>query len=1276
MSPPALPLSLSQREVWLDQSAWPDSAHLNIGGGAFLVGPLDLQRFRAALVEMIRTTDALRLAPRADGSQALLSPSDVEPRLEIVDVAGSEDPRAAMRAHWNLRITEPFALDGTPPWRFILLRASDELHGLSIQFHHLIMDGWGTSVVMQRWAAIDARLAAGQAGDDGDGQAPYTRFIEDSLAYRGSPAFERDAVYWQQRITALPPAVIDRRYVGSRSKSLAPARLAKIKIPRRSYNRLTDWASTQGSSAFNIFLTALVLYHARASSQSEIVVGVPALNRQGHRFRHCAGMFVGVLPIRVVVDVQATVSELAAQVGQIVASALRHQRYPLSELSKSLEAIRNNRDSLFDLLLSFERHDYAIHFGQAQLLESRQLFSGVSRFPLGVTVCEFHPDEDVELILEGSTACFAEGELQLLGRRLWQLVEEAVAQPQALGCALPVMPEQERWAVVEGTHQAIENHAQPSTVVAMFEHQAALRPEASALVWDGGAMDYRELYLRANLVATRLRAMGATRECVVALPLARGPAMMVGMFGVMMAGAAFLPLDADAPLARLQDLVTDGQCVALVVTPDLAERFSSLHHQRLVLDISEAIQTVRRPSHWEPPAATDKAYVIFTSGSTGRPKGVVVEHGTLARRMYWLTKAYAVEWLDRSAQATQTSFDPSLIEIMLPLVNGASVALPPPGRLAPESLADFALRHGVTIMAFVPSTLARFLDGVADLGRTPLRVACCGGDVLAPELAARYLQETGARLFNVYGPTEAAIFATAWECERRPSGVALPLGRPIDDTRLYVLDDQLRALPFGVMGDIYIGGGGLARGYLGQPELTAQAFVADPFVEGARMYRTGDRGWIGTDGNLYFGGRVDRQVKLRGYRIELGEIEAALAALPGVDLAAVKIIETQGRPMIHAWVCGRKSAEGSEDHLQALRLRLPDYMVPAGITCVQAMPVTATGKIDFAALPDPASASAGHTSRAPSTHLESSLLALWRQALRRDDLGVADNFFDGGGDSLAAVDLLARIEASTGKRVPMYQLIESPTVQGFAAAMELASGGPGLMVSLGRGGGKATVYLAASGHGDLIRFQNLSRLLGASCDLHMLQPPSTDRVDSIADLATLYAERIGSHHDEAPYIAGFSVGGIAAMETARKLKERGQDVRGLFLIDTVYPGAIWGRPAVWRMLVWATRNLGVQELSMNGRRLGAMFSDPGLVSQVMALKGYRPARFNGPTWLVKSSGLASWDRWLFKSWRTMQGELLKQIEVPGLHGSIFESGNVDHLAHALAKALAPVPNPA
>ena len=1124
---------------------------------------------------------------------------------------------------------------------------------------------------MQRWGDIYNALAANVTPVPLH-EPGYLAFIEDSGAYRNGPAFQRDAEYWSAQLPALPELLIERRHAARRKHALPQAHLLIKRLPRIDYDRIVTRATSLGVSPFNLFMAALALYFSRVVDKSEVVIGVPSLNRGGRKFRETLGMFVGVMAVPLKVTSGQTVGELLATVALAMRGALRHPRYPLSELGRRLEVIRSGRDSLFDLLLSFERQDYRVSFGDAKLTDSRQLFSGTARYPLSLTVCEFHAGEDVELVLEASETCFAKNEADLLAERIWNLVQLLADTPDTLVQDLSIVAPQEHAALVAGLHGGVAFNASTEPFIVQFERQVALYPKAVALVWDGASMDYSTLDQKAKQLADRIAALEPTaprRDTIVAMAIGRSPDMVIAILAIAKSGAAFLPLDPEAPVARLADILGESNAVALLLQESSSERLGHLHKNMVITDW----ELTQAEPHSDGMGAQsgaqtqpgDLAYVLFTSGSTGRPKGVMIEHATLSRRLAWLSKAYAVERKDRSAQATQITFDPSLIELCLPLIHGASVALPPPGRLLPESLADFAVAHGVTIMAFVPSTLSRFLDAAGNRPGLMLRVACCGGEVLAPELANRFLAETNGCLFNVYGPTEAAIFATAWPCEINTGPTALPIGNPIDDTRIYVLDHQLGLLPYGVTGEIFIGGSALARGYLNRPDLTEAAFLKNPHQPGERMYRTGDRGWLDADGQLHFAGRIDRQIKLRGYRIELGEIEAALSGIEGITQAAARLIEHQGKPRIHAWVATR--GQHNADHLQRLmRLRLPDYMIPSGISLLSKLPESSVGKIDYLALPEPEQLVAATVARAAHSGLESELLTLWRNVLGNPGLSIQDNFFDAGGDSLAAVSILTGIEQLIGRKVPMYLITERPTVEGLSAALGEDSGTPGLLIQLGSGKGRVPLYLAASGHGDLMRFQSLARAVDPTCELHMLQPPSASTITNIHDLATLYADKITAKGNQPCYLAGFSVGGLAALETARQLQQRGLNVAGLFLIDTIYPSRLWGGTIFWRLLGWLVRTLHIQDLSMNGRRLGVMLKDPGLVGQVMAVSGYRPTAFTGPTLLVKSSGLAKWQRLLFSGWRHLAGMHLSELEVRGLHGSMFDAANIGELAGAIA----------
>jgi syringomycin synthetase protein SyrE len=1277
-APLALSLSLSQREVWLDQRAWPDSTHLNIGGSGFLDGPLDRACLERALTLLVAESDALRLAPLANGQQLLHA--QVTPVLEYVDLSTSAEPRQAIRHWWQARIHVPFVLDGTPPWRFALLYGGGQLHGVTLQFHHLVMDGWGSNVVLRRWCEIYNALLRRETPPPCAAR-PYLDFIAESHAYTESAAYQADARYWRAQLPALPDALIERRHGDApgaddgAARQLPRSRLVHQPIARTDYTRLEQHAASLGLSAFNYFLAALALYYARIGQCRDVVVGVPSLNRGGRQYRATPGMFAGVLAVTVSVLPGMRADELLAATKRAISGALRHPRYPLSELGRELEVVRHGRDGLLDIFLSYERQDYEMAFGGTPSEEARQLFSCTARYPLGVTVCDFHPAQDLELALDASSACFAPGEAELLGRRLWHLVECLRQQPDARLDDLPVLPADEHWALTVGLHRDVASHADPQPFIAQFERQAALRPAALALVWDGGSIDYATLDRRAGLLAQRLASFGAGPGAVLAMAIGRTPALVVALLAIAKTGAAFLPLDPDAPLERLADILEQSAARCLLIEPSTGGRLGQLHAQTVRVRWNDPLAGLAAPSASAdaapcPSRATpnDLAYVLFTSGSSGRPKGVMVEHAVLARRLAWLSRTYGVDWRDCGGQSTQATFDPSLIELLLPLVNGARVALPPPGRLLPESLAAFAVRHGVTFMAFVPSTLSRFVDAAAGMPGLKMRVACCGGEVLAPALARRFIAQTGARLFNVYGPTEACIFATAWQCSLQDGDAPLPIGQPIDDTRIYVLDGERRLMPMGVPGEIYIGGVTLARGYLNRPELDSASFVDDPFVPGGRMYRTGDRGWIGLDGQLHFTGRLDRQVKLRGYRIELGEIESVCLGVPGVSQAAARLVELNGKPQIHAWVGARGDVTAA--WLQGvLRQRLPDYMIPSAISVLPVLAESGAGKVDYQALPLVLPFPPCSEARAPGSTLECELVAIWEAALAARPIGIRDNFFDIGGDSLAAVAILTDIEARLGCKVPMYTLTEHPTIEQLAVALGRKIMPPGMLVPLVAASGRPPLYLAASGHGDLMRFQELARLLSANYDVYMLQPPLDAPLAGLAELAELYVNCILAQGREPGVLAGFSVGGVAALETARRLRHSGAPARALVLLDTIHPRSLLGGAASWRVLGWLVRTLRVQELSMNGRRLGALVNDPGLVAQVMALRGFHPSAFDGPTCLIRSSGLANWDRLFFGAWRRLMPGQLSERRVPGLHGSIFEQANVGELASALAAVL-------
>lgn len=1266
-----LPLSLAQHEVLQDQRAWPGSRHLLIGGYFKVHGAVDEATLAAAACDLADEQPVLRLCPSLSG-QRLLASGAYRPRLWRIDVDADEGAQDdAVRRVWAQWLEEPMDPAAAPPWRIGWLRFDAQRSAILLVAHHSLMDGWGTAQFARRWAELYCARFAGKPPPPADPDA-YLRHLQEDANYLRSPELARDEAFWAAELPQLAPPLFPLRPAAARSepRRLPASLLHTLPLARADYHAWRNLADSARQTEFATFVAVLAWHFGRLAAVDEVLIGVPTLNRRSAAHRQALGMYVGVLPLRLALREAGTPRELAALAGRQMRQAVRHARYPASHLARRLGLARLGRDSAFELLLSFERQDYPPRFGDAQVLRTHQLFAGLSRYPLSVTVCDFGDAHDLELVFEGSAAVFDARALAMLAQRVVALAAAFARQPDAPLHTLPLLPPAERDAVLEGLHRdlATQNHA-PS-FVERFTARAALHPLSPALLTDTAQLSYGELAARMQVLAQRLLARGLLPGQLVPLVLARGPELVIAMLGVARAGGCFVPLDPDWPDERLHGLLVQLQ--APLWLGDAAQQARLAPQCPGWMAVDGALEPHALPPL---PAEAQPAYALFTSGSTGTPKCVQVAHGALARRFAWLARVWDLGPADRSLQSTQATFDPSLIELLLPLTLGASVALPPPGRQAPQSLALFAARHGCSFAALVPTTLSRLLDGLEALppewaAQVRLRVACSGGEVLPPALAQRWLSRTRAALWNVYGPTEACIFATAWMCRDGETASVLPVGTPIDDTRLYVLDADLQPLPFGTPGDIWLGGSTLAAGYLGQPEATLERFVPDPFVPGARMYRTGDRGWLDGQGRLQFLGRADRQLKIRGQRIEPGEIEATLLTLPGVREAHVQAVDTPAR--LHAWLA--PASLDAAALLAAARQRLPEALVPTGWTFVDALPRTPAGKLDVNRLPA-ADRPPAVARRAPRTALEGELLALMQQALKRDDLGIDDDFFAAGGDSLAALDWLTAIEQRTGLRLDLGALALSPSVAQLAqrvAGGALRSSEPELAIGLSQHPDAPALFVAASGHGDRLRFQALADALGPAASVHMLQPPPGQPIGSMAELAATYGRHVAAHAGDAPvHVAGFSVGGVAALETARWLHAHGVAVGALVLIDSVYPRWLMRQPWLWRLTNWLTRVLYVQELSMNGRRLGAMFKDAGLVGQVLALHRYRVLPYVGEVLLLRTSGLAHWRKYLFGPWR--QKLRLRDQEVQGLHGSVFEPGRVDDLAQCLRQAICPPP---
>lgn len=1269
MSPiKSLPLSLSQQQVWLDQKSHPGSPHFNIGGIGWIDGVLDVALFRQALAHMVAESEALRLLPQPDGTQQLLSGWQGE-LMEFHDHNSQCEPEVTIVDWCKTTFAQAIPLDGKQrPWQIALLKQSEQRHAMVARFHHLIMDGYSVALAFRRWNAIYNAMLK---GDSPEQDKPlYSQFIEQSNQYEQSQSIEKDRSHWHQAMPELPQLLLDKSQQGS--ATLPQAQHHYYFIEPKQYHQFEQFAKSLNATTFHLFIAALSIYFCRIYTKSELTFGLPILNRGGKRFKDTLGMFVGMIPFTVDLAQAQSAPELIGQINRQLKRAYRHARYPLSHLGRDLNMIHHRQDRLFDIVISFEIQDFTVKFGDASLNKIQQMFSSKARYPLSIAICEFHDDDPVEVAIESSTEQFTMAQTKALALRLHHLMVEMTCCDNVAIDTLPLLTAAEHYELIHGKHADVPEFPNPQPFILAFEHQAALRPDACAVRTLTENISYQTLNHQANRLAHQLIGCGIKPGDIVAVALPRQSETIVAFLAVAKARAAFVPIDPDAPLERIVQLIDMSRASLALVGNCSRQWAGTLAIATIDIECVSAPQydqSLPSSDLEDKPRMNDLVYLLFTSGSTGKPKGVLMEHGPLSRRLAWLGRTFKFTPQDSWLQSIQLTFDPAMLELFVPLIRGGTLALAPPGQVAPVELAGLAESLEATCIIFVPTTLKYFNQVAANHPNLKLRMAISGGELLHRDLAMEFVRQTGAQIYNFYGPTEACIYATVQHFDKDCPDDPVPIGSAVDDTRIYILDKNLQPVPQGAVGEIYIGGKGLARGYLDNPQAD-QRFVSDPFVPGLTMYCSGDNGYYDDNGRLCFVGRIDNQIKLRGQRIEPGEIETRLCDISFVKAAAVKKHEEA----LHAWiVLNQKPDQVLMAKLRkALLGKLPGHMIPSHFTVLSDMPRQSSGKTDYNQLiadPIVMQRDSDNTEN-KGNDLENLLLNLWQEILPDTPYGLDSDFFAVGGNSLKALELLDKLRAQMGQRLPLSMLLHNASPRRLAKAL-IERHHP-LMVNLSKHEYGTPVYLCASGHGDALRFVPLAKALKGNFHLIMLQPPELEgytTYHTIGELAQYYADMIEHrHHHQPPVIAGFSVAGMSALETARRLISQGVSIASLVMIDTTYPQRLFNRPRLWRICRFLVNSLNIQHLSINQRTLGSLFNDPGLNGQIMAIKSYRPAPLSIDIQMIISSGFNRWYKLLFKPWKNLFAHHLKETHLDGFHGTLFNPEHVEGVAKVIQKS--------
>ena len=1037
-----IPLSHGQERMWFFDQLEPGNPIYNRPVVLRLTGRLDAHVLERCLNEIIARHEILRTNFSAAGGEPVqvINPG-LRLKLRVTDLSDLTDSQREGEALCQAveESRKPFDLVQEGLVRATLFRLSEQEHLLLWLTHHIVFDGWSDSILLEEFTALYTDLMAGRSPSLPQLALQYADYTLWQRSQFEDQACAQDLSYWKRQLDNAPQALnlaTDRprpprqTYRGARHTFSLPVLLSdQLKeLSRRA-------EVTRFMTLFAAFNTLLYRY----TGQQDLLVGVPVAGRNRVETERLIGVFINTLALRTELTGNLTFLELLQRIRKVTLEAYQHQELPFERLVETLRPDRDlSRAPLFQVMFQLRNLPKWNVKIPGLRVDPIKLDIGVARFDLTLEVDEMQ--RSLECTFEYSTDLFNPATIDRMQGHFQTLLVSITANPEQRLSDLPLMTQSERHQLLVEWNDTDKDYPSDKRIHELFEEQVERTPDSVAVVFEGEALTYRELNRRANQLAHYLIGLGVGPEVLVGICLERSMKMVVAVLGVIKSGGAYVPLDPSYPRERLRFMIEDAQATAVLTQDRLVESFSRLSARVICPDRYReeiALQSERNP---EAEAKADNlAYVIFTSGSTGKPKGVQVPHRTAMNLLSDVRERLRLDGQDTSLFVASLSFDISVMELFFPLSVGARIVVVS-SEVAADGprLIDQLSKSRATVMHATPATW-RLLVQAGWQGR--IAMILCGGEALQPDLAAQ-LVTRGASVWNLYGPTETTIYSSAALYRPELSGGKVSIGRPIANTRIYLLDGDLRPVPIGVAGELYIGGAGVARGYLNRSELTAEKFIPDPYsVEpGARLYRTGDLACYFLDGNIEYLGRIDHQVKIRGFRIELGEIESVLSQHHSVLENVVMAREdNSGDHRLVAYVITRNEASVTISALRDfLKEKLPEYMVPSAFVFLDSLPLTPNGKLDRAALPQPDQTRPELRVAfiAPRTPVEALLAKIWAEVLNLERVGIHDNFFELGGHSLLATQVVSRVRQAFQMELPLRSLFEIPTVAGLAECIE------------------------------------------------------------------------------------------------------------------------------------------------------------------------------------------------------------------------------------------------
>ncbi len=1323
------PLSFGQRRLWFLERLEGQSAAYNMPLAMKLDGPFDLLALHSALEALKSRHMTLRTTFQdVDGEPMQRISKDHATDAPLVDVTRLPvDIRGNLTdALMEREAGRTFDLGDGPLFRVFLLRPDAGVHIMMLTQHHIISDGWSLAILLRELITHYNGFAL-PTQNEGRPILPapayqYVDYVDWQNRLLRGPELARQLAYWREKLAGAPP-LLEMPALRSRPKvQQFEGAAERFHWGKPLADSLAEWSLQEGATSFMTLLAAFQILLSRYSGQADICVGSPIANRTRLELEPLIGFFVNTLVLRTSVAGSETFRGLLRRVKETVLDAFAHQDAPFEKVVEAVQPERSlSHTPLFQAMFAMSNQPIEMIRPLGPIIEPIPMEFQTAKFDLSLTMEE--SGAGLSGFLQFNRLLFSRGRICDLIENLRTLLEGISTRPDVAVSRLPLLaPEQRKRILAEWNQTQTKPAALP--LHAQVWRTAARRPETVALLFHvaGGPdrqLTFETLKTRSLKLARLLRARGIRPERPVGLCLDRSPGVMIAILAILEAGGVYVPLEPGLPRQRLRQMLANTAIELVLADRDQAPLLDSLGVDYLVTEEVPQQEFPASPleDHYLPDSL---AYIIFTSGSSGAPKGVAITHAGIANRLAWSQNFLTLTQADTMLQRTPLGFDASVWELFSPLITGGRLVIAAPDRHGDTGyLIRLIHTRRVSVAQMVPSLFGILLEHEKAALLRGMRVICCGGEAY-PRKIYKKLRNLGvdARVVNLYGPTEVTIDATAWSAPEPPGLALLPIGRPIANTRVYILDRWGEPVPAGVSGELQVAGVGLARGYMGRPDLSACKFIPNPFSgnPGGRLYRTGDLARLDGDGLAHYLGRIDFQFKLRGFRIEAGEIETHLERQSGVDQAVVTLTKApNGERQIVAWLW---AGDGDAGEVQALRRslakELPDHMMPAQFEWVSRWPRLPNGKVDRAELsrrPPSAWAQSGTASPRkmdpPRELTELRLLEPWCEALGVKEAGIHDNFFESGGHSLLAIRLLARIKGLFGVDLPLATLFESPTVAGLARSIrnyERTETWSHLVV-IQRGVDEAgpPLYCLHPPAGTLLCYAPLVRALNIDRPIHGLRASGLEEgqpiIEGIEQMAAAYIETLRERKARSPYhLLGWSAAGLIAFEMARQLKQCGEEVGYLGLIDTGLMAWMPEGPAVDDTAVllglWA-KDLGIsldsgEDPDRQLARILEFAKSEGLAppeygldqarrriqvsaAHTRASRAYLPQAYQGPVFLYRATGdkglvplgpYLGWER------AVPPGERgLARVEVPGDHGSVVDHPNVETLAAAVSEHL-------